>query len=380
MVEGVQWLCRRAAIPASGRWQDRKSRSGRRPVARVVHRLRASRRAAVAVAVIIEHRRLWLGHRRPAAQRSCVPPWTSFAATRWPHAAATPRFRGQSRASLFFCTWDWSPGARPSYNPLMSPTSSSAGIISGATIITEISHFARNQATPTCRTSAINQGTLQLTVGRDRSDQQPEQLAPQVQELWQAHRGPGTVGQPVAAGQVLARQDTTDLGLPQSGPGELAQQQANGHRLGRRDRRSRQRSPRRRSTPLERHSRTPRRASPPASPASTRPSLRHRPTSARPGNARAAEDVAQHAGAGTATLEADQAALRTLGRCTRTSWGHFTPTGRVQAQLAQQQLAVQNAQKTLDDARASLAATEAALDGAARTDAVSVQNAQQALE
>ena len=50
----------------------------------------------------------------------------------------------------------------------------------------------------------------------------------------------------------------------------------------------------------------------------------------------------------------------------------------VQATLDQDQLAVQNAQKVLDDANASLAATQSSLDAAGRSDLVAVQNAQQA--
>ena len=52
---------------------------------------------------------------------------------------------------------------------------------------------------------------------------------------------------------------------------------------------------------------------------------------------------------------------------------------QVQATLDQDKLAVQNAQKVLDDANASRAAAQASLDASNQSDTVAVQNAQQGL-
>src|SRR5215204_4179454 len=123
-------------------------------------------------------------------------------------------------------TRPWAPGRVP--NPLLLAGLAAALVVGGAAVITGVGPFARTQATPTYQTTPVSQGTLQLTVSATGPITNPASVPLSFPSAGKLSGVLPSVGQTVTAGQLLARQDTTDLRIAlDQAQAQLAQQQAN---------------------------------------------------------------------------------------------------------------------------------------------------------
>ena len=227
----------------------------------------------------------------------------------------------------------------------------------------------------------MSQGTLQLTVSATGPITN-RQCATQLPKHGKLSEVLVSVGQTVTAGQVLARQDTTDLrialgqaqaSLPSSKPTWRPSRQARP--------RSRRRWRTHRSMRLKRPSTMPRRACRQPRPAPTRPWRRLEPTWARRRSRwhppRRACPTPRRRQQPHCRPTRPRSATRS--RSIKTSCRPFRAMGAGRGVPEAGPACRAERPEVLDDARASLAATQAALDSSARTDALSVQTAQQSL-
>src|ERR687886_2681946 len=120
----------------------------------------------------------------------------------------------------------WGPGRVPSR--LLALGLALTVALGGAYAAIQGNPFAKTSAAPTYQTAAASQGTVQVTVSATGPITTPASVPLSFKSAGKLAEIDVSVGQHVTAGQVLARQDTTDLqAAVDQAQATLAQQQAN---------------------------------------------------------------------------------------------------------------------------------------------------------
>src|SRR5207237_1289460 len=120
----------------------------------------------------------------------------------------------------------WSPGRVPSR--LLALGLALALALGGTYAIIRGNPFARTSATPTYQTAAVSQGTVQVSVSATGPVVAPSSVPLSFKSAGKLSELDVGVGQMVTAGEVLAKEDTSDLqAAVDQAQATLAQQQAN---------------------------------------------------------------------------------------------------------------------------------------------------------
>ena len=141
-------------------------------------------------------------------------------------------------------TRSWAPGRVP--HRLLALGLAVALAVGGAYVAVKGNPFSRAQATPTYQTATAAQGAVEVTVSATGPITAPASVPLSFKSSGRLAEIDVTVGQTVTAGQVLAKEDTTDLqSAVDQAQAALAQQQAE-------PRQGRRRAPRPRQLPRRR--------------------------------------------------------------------------------------------------------------------------------